>query len=114
MTHDDYARSLYASAPACQPMQWSAVLFFYAALHGASHVVFRGTNAPKIDHVGMAQEMSRDKTLRTFEVKYRRLRTASEDVRYRPWVPARSEADMKNLRATCREILTACGIAVDA
>ncbi len=112
MTHEEYARHLFDLVPGCAPTEWGPVLLFYSVVHGTSHVLYGGNHAESVDHAKREGEIDRHKTLRTILPKYRTLKRASTDVRYRPWLPRKTEAEVSAYKKLCREILGVCGISV--
>jgi hypothetical protein len=114
MTHADYARTNFLLAPAAPSKEWRIVLLFYAAVHAANHVIYRGADVnDRYDHDKRGIDIEKHTTLKTYSRKYRELRRMSEVARYKPFLHPLPEAQVVYAESISRNFLGLCGISVD-
>lgn len=85
------------------PREWRITMLFYAALHGASHVLHAPRWAPESNH--------QEREQRLFQARpglfpaYKALSKLSWVARYEPWLHPMREADEKDARLLALEVL---------
>jgi len=111
MTHEEVARRNFLYAATAKPPEWRVTMFFYAAVHATTHVLFGGKDVrTEYSHAQRTLDIERHAELKKKATQYRELLKLSITSRYKAWEIPLIDSQIKRAETLATEILTFCKV----